>query len=67
MGILNAYYFPDSDYRALYATVTPVNTFRIIFNKYFETRFEIIKDEIYVNKDKNNMTEFKNVTNQITF
>ena len=39
-GILNAYYFPDGDYRALYDAITPVNSFRVVFNKFFGTNFE---------------------------
>ena len=34
MKILNAYYFPDN-HEGLYPTITPVNSFRVIFNKYF--------------------------------
>jgi len=45
MSILNAIYFPDGDYRALYPSITPVNTFRIILNQYFGARHEILPDE----------------------
>ena len=33
-GILNVYYFPDGAYHMLYDTITPVNSFRILFNKF---------------------------------
>ncbi len=46
-SILNAYYFPDKDYGNLYETVTPVNSFRIIFNEYFNTNHEILEDRSY--------------------
>jgi len=48
MGILNACYFPqgDSDWQP-YETMTPVNTFRIVLNKYFGTKLEILKDESF--------------------
>lgn len=46
-GILNAYYFPGQDYSKLYASVTPVNTFRIIFNQYFGTQFDLLEDQSY--------------------
>ena len=42
--ILNAYYFPDGGNEALYATVTPVNTFRIVFNTYFGGQYDLLPD-----------------------
>ena len=41
--ILNAYYFPDG--YQLYETISPVNSFREIFNHCFGTNYEILKDE----------------------
>ena len=35
MGILNAYYFPNRDYRGLYQEITPVNSFRVVLNTFF--------------------------------
>jgi len=32
---LNAYYFSDGDYRMLYDGISPVNSFRVVLNKYF--------------------------------
>ena len=43
--ILNAYYFPDRDYEALYPTITPVNTFRVVLNTYFGGNFPLLKDQ----------------------
>lgn len=43
MKILNAYYFPDGT-EGLYPTITPVNTFRLIFNKYFGQNYPLLKD-----------------------
>ena len=34
-GILNAYYLPDSGGRGLYASISPVNSFRLVFRNYF--------------------------------
>lgn len=45
--ILNAYYLPGSDFK-FYKTITPVNTFRIILNEYFNQDLEILPDEIFV-------------------
>ncbi|HKI53683.1 MAG TPA: sulfatase-like hydrolase/transferase, partial [Anaerolineales bacterium] len=46
-SILNAYYFPDKNYKALYPTITPVNSFRVIFNQYFGGDFELLDDKNY--------------------
>ena len=42
---LNAYFFPDGNYAALYPKITPVNTFRAIFNTYFGTDYPMLKDQ----------------------
>jgi hypothetical protein len=42
--ILNAYYLPDGGDDQLYDTITPVNTFRIIFNKYFGGHYDLLPD-----------------------
>jgi hypothetical protein len=52
MTILNAYYFPNNDYKNLYDNITPVNTFRIVFNSYFNTSFELLNDTNYYYKDQ---------------
>jgi len=49
-NILNAYYLPGKTKNALYPTISPVNTFRIIFNQYFDTKLELLED-IRVNAD----------------
>lgn len=46
MGILNAYYFPDSQ-AVLPSNITPVNSFRVLFNTYFGTAFSLLKDMSY--------------------
>jgi hypothetical protein len=46
---LNAYYFPDKDYRLLYDGISPVNSFRVILNKYFHKNFSLLPDRsIYI-------------------
>jgi len=46
--IFSAYYFPDYNYRTLYESVSPVNTFRLILNKYFNADFDLLSDESYL-------------------
>lgn len=45
--ILNAYYFPDSDYSKLYKHISPVNSFRLIFDQYLGTELGLIEDRHY--------------------
>jgi len=47
MSIFNVYYLPDSGDKELYDGITPVNTFRIIFNHYFGTDLDILEDKCY--------------------
>jgi hypothetical protein len=46
MWILNAYSLPGHE-DALYPTITPVNTFRLVFNKYFGGKYDMLKDVSY--------------------
>lgn len=45
--IFNAYYLPDVNRNLLYETITPVNTFRLIFNLYFSANYELLEDNVY--------------------
>lgn len=47
MRILNAYYLPGSGSQAVYPSITPVNTFRMIFNQYFVGSFKLLEDKSY--------------------
>ena len=42
---LNAYYFPGDAKQSLYPTITPVNTFRLIFDKYFGMDYPLRPDK----------------------
>lgn len=44
-SILNAIYFPDKKYDQLKKNMSPINTFRIIFNNYFGTNLELLDDQ----------------------
>jgi hypothetical protein len=46
-SILNAYYMPDGRTQSLYPSITPVNTFRILFNTYLGTDFSPLPDRTY--------------------
>ena len=47
MTILNAYYLPENGNEILYDDITPVNSFRLLFNNYFESDYEILDDKMY--------------------
>lgn len=47
MPILNAYYFPDHDYSMLSKDISPVNTFRVIYNKYFGKNMPLLPNRSY--------------------
>lgn len=47
MNILNAYYLPGVDTTELYQSISPVNSFRLIFNLYFDTDFKLLPDQSY--------------------
>lgn len=40
----SAFYFPDKDYHSLYDSITPVNSFRLVLNKYFNATLPLLKD-----------------------
>ena len=46
-SILNAFYLPDGNFDVLYPSITPVNTFRVIFNTYFGTHLKPLPDRNY--------------------
>lgn len=47
MAVLNAVYFPDGNYAALYPRMTLVNTFRVVFNHVLGTRLPLTDDQSY--------------------
>ncbi|MCM8760712.1 MAG: hypothetical protein NC933_01015, partial [Candidatus Omnitrophica bacterium] len=48
MSILNAYHLPDGGDALLYEDISPVNTFRTIFNYYFGTEYPILEDRSFL-------------------
>lgn len=60
LSILNAYYLPDGG-KDLYAGISPVNTFRVIFNIYFGTSYQLLPDKSYYS-DYSRIYEFLDVS-----
>jgi len=46
-AILNAMYYSDGSYDSLYPTMTPVNTFRVVFNHWFGTGYPLLEDKVF--------------------
>ena len=63
-SILNAYFFPNKNASGLYPSISPVNTFRIIFNKYFDANLPILPDTIYYSPYENPY-QFLDITKQV--
>lgn len=64
MSILNAYYFFDQNYAALYPEITPVNTFRAILDQYFGTHLGLAEDRSYFTL-LNRLYDFTNVSERL--
>jgi hypothetical protein len=47
MGIFNAYHLPKGGDAFLYDSISPVNSFRLIFNFYFHEDFKMLNDRSY--------------------
>ena len=56
MSILNAYYVNEQAKADLYPTITPVNSFRVIFNHYFGTAYPLLEDKSYYTGNMNSFT-----------
>jgi hypothetical protein len=61
-AILNAFYFPDGDYSMLYRDITSVNTFRLLFDKYFGTNHGRLRDRIFAFPNYSSIYDFFDVT-----
>ncbi len=49
-GILNAYYFPDQNYDFLSPSISPVNSFGVLFNTFFEGEYQLAPDKHFYSK-----------------
>jgi len=62
--IFNAYYLPGNGDDLLYDSITPVNTFRLIFNVYFDTSYDLLEDRSY-HVTHNDPYVFTDVTQEV--
>jgi hypothetical protein len=47
VAILNGYYFPGNDYSALYPSISPLNSFRVLLNQFYNMDFPLLPDHTY--------------------
>jgi len=64
MRILNAIYAPGCE-ASFYPAVTPVNTFRLVFNCYFQTGLPLLPDRSYAYHDLKRLYDFFETTARI--
>jgi hypothetical protein len=65
-GILNAYYLPGVDTSALYPTISPVNSFRVVFNSYFGSNLPLLPDRTMRHISDLQPFMFEDITGQLT-
>lgn len=65
--IINAYFLPGKDavQSGFYDAITPVNSFRLLFNTYFGEDFELLEDRNYIFQDDSNYYQFIDVTDKV--
>tara|TARA_B100001179_G_scaffold231101_1_gene220191 strand:+ start:127 stop:1683 length:1557 start_codon:yes stop_codon:yes gene_type:complete len=64
MSIFSAYYLPGTEENLSDDVITPVNTFRIIFNSYFDADYDLLENKMYLIDD--NDGGYVDVTNILT-
>jgi hypothetical protein len=63
--ILNAYYLPGAGHADLYPTITPVNSFRVVFRLYFGADLATLPDRNYVFRSLRRLYDFTEVTDRV--
>ena len=61
MSILSAYYLPGIEENLSDDVITPVNTFRTIFNSYFNTDYDLLKNKIYLDDSNVGYVDVTNI------
>lgn len=67
LRIQNAVYLPDGDYSGWTQDMTPVNTFRLLFDKYFGMELGLLPNRAYVFSDAWHIYNYTDVTEQVKY
>jgi hypothetical protein len=65
-GILNAYHVPAAKPGLLYPTISPVNSFRVVFNTYFGTNLPLLADRTIRHASDFQPFHFDDITTYVT-
>jgi hypothetical protein len=65
-GILNAYLLPGGGTARLYPEITPVNSFRVVFNTYFGTNLPLLPDRTFRHASDSRPYAFDDITDMVT-
>ena len=63
--IINAMYLPGLKENPLYPSISSVNTFRVVFNSYFNTQLELLPDKYFIFPDPDHSYQFIDVTERL--
>jgi hypothetical protein len=66
-GILSAFYLPGVDHETagLHPSITPVNSFRIVFNEYFGGTLPLLPGRIYAHTNQRDFFDFFEITDRL--
>ncbi len=65
LSILNAFHLPGNGRELLYDGITPVNSFRIVLNRYFNTHYTLLEDRTYFRTHGKDRDAFVEVTDRL--
>ena len=65
LAILNAYLLPGAEDPGLYDSISPVNTWRVVFNTYFGADLPLLEDRSFVFRNEDHVYEFTDVTDRL--
>jgi hypothetical protein len=64
-GILNAWYLPDGSDLGLYPTMTAINTFPVLFSRYFGIEYPLLPDRVYSSRDWYHPYDLTDITDRL--
>ncbi len=67
MRILNAVYFPGMNNKGLYDSMSPVNTFRVFLNDYFDAKLPTLPDRAFHSRSDDYGLAYEDVTSLVEF